>query len=215
MVMDLNRPDVEKMIEEKNVEGLINVLQNDPDSNVRKKAATALGEIGDKKAIGPLIHALYDDNEEVKIQAATALGAIGDRSTVEPLLHARYAAVGSVRQSIVAAIDRLGGEGYMRVSNDPFGRAIKNVLEYLQRTHADSSFGYPQLPPLDAEYLADIKRKLAMDRAAGALVLSSDEQMANSAILNQLENAGLIETVGYMEFKLTLRGRSIDQIDVG
>jgi hypothetical protein len=120
-----------------------------------------------------------------------------------------------VRQGAATALDKLLGGSSIRVSNDPFGRAIKKALEHLQRTRPASSFGYSNLPPLDADYRVDVRRKLEMDRSFGAVVLSPEEEMANSGILKQLKDAGLIETVGYKEFKLTAKGRQISRIDVG
>ena len=55
------------------VDALIQAL-TDPDGAVRKKAAQALGEIGDLKALDPLSLLLKDENEEVRRAAAEALG---------------------------------------------------------------------------------------------------------------------------------------------
>ncbi|NPA39743.1 MAG: HEAT repeat domain-containing protein [Thermodesulfobacteria bacterium] len=57
--MCISLGDIEKWKEEKNVEALIMALR-DEDSDVRKAAAEALGEIGDKRAVGVLISALED-----------------------------------------------------------------------------------------------------------------------------------------------------------
>lgn len=95
----------------------------------------------------------------------------------------------------------------IRVSSDPFGRSIKKVLEYLQQTKSDLSFGYSDLPPLDEDYLAEAKRKVMMFRMSGGMVLESDADMAKSSILKELGDGGLIETTGYKEFRLTSEGR--------
>jgi tetratricopeptide (TPR) repeat protein len=126
------------------------------------------------------------------------------------MINPRYADAEKGRQAALAKLPNS-----MRVSDDPFGRAIKKVLEHLQRTRADSSFGYADLPPLDADYRSEVSRKLARDRSSGALVLSPESEMTYSGILKQLKDASLIETVGYKEFKLTARGRQIKRIDVG
>jgi HEAT repeat protein len=65
---------------------------NDENGYVRAGAAEALGKIGDKRAIEPLIQALRDDNllrsvrSGVRARAAEALGRIGDKRAVEPLI---------------------------------------------------------------------------------------------------------------------------------
>jgi len=54
---------------------LISALK-DEDSNVRRHAAKALGEIGDERAIGPLTEALDDEDEYVREAASEALEKI-------------------------------------------------------------------------------------------------------------------------------------------
>jgi len=55
---------------------------------VRKDAVEALGNIGDARAVEPLIKALGDRNKEICLHAAWALGEIGDVRAVEPLIKA-------------------------------------------------------------------------------------------------------------------------------
>ena len=47
------------------------------DSYIRRYAAEALGEIGDQRAVDPLIAAPTDTNEYVRSNAARGLGKIG------------------------------------------------------------------------------------------------------------------------------------------
>jgi len=49
-------------------------------------AAVRLGEIGDARAVEPLIEALGSIHSDIQIQAADALGNIGDVRAVEPLI---------------------------------------------------------------------------------------------------------------------------------
>ena len=99
-------PDVEKMKAKRDVDGLIKALQYkrmrntgivefDNTAPVRKQAADALGELGDARAIEPLIVAL-DDNGGVRDSsrrgivgwhAANALSKFGTPA-VEPLIAA-------------------------------------------------------------------------------------------------------------------------------
>jgi len=55
---------------------------------IRRRAATALGKVGDPAAVGPLIEALRDKDVYVKDNAALALGIIGDPSACEALVEA-------------------------------------------------------------------------------------------------------------------------------
>src|SRR5262249_17077596 len=52
----------------------------------RLKAIAALGGIGDRRAVEPLIAALNDSDTNVGFWAARALGDIGDRRSVEALI---------------------------------------------------------------------------------------------------------------------------------
>ena len=58
---------------EKDIEDLIEDLK-DKDWNVRRKAAWAIGEIGDRRAAEPLIHALKDEDNGVLILVALKRG---------------------------------------------------------------------------------------------------------------------------------------------
>ena len=54
----------------------------------RKVAATALGRIGDVRAVGPLIKALSSADNGTRENAAWSLGRLGDRHAIEPLFQA-------------------------------------------------------------------------------------------------------------------------------
>jgi HEAT repeat protein len=62
---------------------LINALEN-PDEDVRWKAAISLGEIGDRRAIDPLIRLLGDEDRFVRSRAAYAIGIMGEQ-VIQPL----------------------------------------------------------------------------------------------------------------------------------
>ena len=82
------KPNVGKLEDNKDVEGLIKALQYKKDNSVRRNAAWALERIGDERAVEPLIQALKDDVAFVREEAARALGEIGDARAVEPLIQA-------------------------------------------------------------------------------------------------------------------------------
>ena len=72
------KPDIKKMEKEKDVEGLIEALRHEDNYYVRIDAAKALGEIGDKRAVEPLIQALKDEKPEVRLAAVSALRLVID-----------------------------------------------------------------------------------------------------------------------------------------
>ncbi len=76
-IADFAQPNIEKLKEKRDVKGLIKALNYKEDYYVRIEAAKTLGEIGDKRAVAPLIQALKDEAGYVRIEAAKALGEIG------------------------------------------------------------------------------------------------------------------------------------------
>ena len=94
----------------KYLDRLLDDLKSD-DSEVCEAAVKALGELGDARAVEPLIKALADESEYVCKAAVEALGEIGDVRAVEPLIDiaARNGiAWESVRASIAKALGQLG-----------------------------------------------------------------------------------------------------------
>lgn len=68
------------------VNTLIPLLRNRTYVHFAYSAAKALGEIGDERAVKPLIYALRSDNVIVEACAAEALGKIGNSRAVTPLI---------------------------------------------------------------------------------------------------------------------------------
>jgi len=88
MVLRLFKPNIEKMEEKNDVEGLIKASQMEKDYEIRARAAGALGNIGDPRAVEPLSKGLKDTYYSVRVEVANALGKIRDPRIVEPLLGA-------------------------------------------------------------------------------------------------------------------------------
>lgn len=68
------------------VDALVQLLEKDPDADVRRKAALALGHIGDRAAYAPLFASLKDDYFGVRAHAAWGLGLLGDSAAFEALV---------------------------------------------------------------------------------------------------------------------------------
>jgi HEAT repeat protein len=88
------------------VEPLIKSLR-DKNSIVRKNAAEALGELGDKRASDSLITALEDDDGTVRQYAAEALGKIGDNRALKPLTAALRDRKSKVQEGAREAIEKI------------------------------------------------------------------------------------------------------------
>ncbi len=81
---------------------------------VRRSTAKALGDIGDKRAVEPLIKALGDEDEDADT-VAWALGEIGDARAVEPLIESLIWAFANYgREFAVGAMLALGKIGDAR-----------------------------------------------------------------------------------------------------
>jgi len=96
-----------RLNEDECLDPLIEALYHDPVDLVRDSAAWALGEIGDQRALEPLLTALNDGNEQSPVLAAYALakfGAVGiaalqtvvEESADETNRHRRNAALAAL-----------------------------------------------------------------------------------------------------------------------
>jgi len=94
------------------LERMLKALE-DTDWEIRSFAARALGKIGEKTAVVPLIRALKEDeNRDVRDCASDALGLLGDASAVEPLVQAmKEDRETSVRCSASGALGLIGHAG--------------------------------------------------------------------------------------------------------
>jgi tetratricopeptide (TPR) repeat protein len=119
---------------------------------VRREAARALGQIGDERAVEPLVQALGEDEEtNVRRAAAEALGQIGDERAVEPLMWALSEGLEEVRQSAAFALAEMASDRTLDAidqaiaRNDdqswPYcakGRALRNMKRYNEAVEAFS-----------------------------------------------------------------------------
>jgi len=79
---------------------------------VNEVAALALGEIGDSRAVEPLINALGDENWEVRSTVAKALGKISDDRAIQPLINLLNDKNENVHWHAVQALEAIIGESY-------------------------------------------------------------------------------------------------------
>ena len=93
-------------------------------------AAVALGEIGDRRAVEPLIMALGAGNEAMSAAAAMALGKLKDALAVEPLIRALSDRAGDVRANAAKALGEIGDR-----------RAVEPLIAALHDQDRDVRFG--------------------------------------------------------------------------
>lgn len=134
------KPNVEKLEAKKDIAGLIKALDYEKDTFVQKKAAEALGKIGDARAVEPLIKALmredekgikYDQNwKYVRLEAAEALGKIGDARAVNPLIQALESlGFWDILKKVRTALVRIGEPAV-----EPLIQALKRGDMFLKQT---------------------------------------------------------------------------------
>jgi HEAT repeat protein len=93
----------------------------DEDVEAREAAARALEDLGDQRAVQPLITALQDENSVMRQLAAERLGELGDAEAVGPLIIALRDEEGAVRWRAVEALGKIGDY-----------RAIESLIGALQ-----------------------------------------------------------------------------------
>jgi HEAT repeat protein len=119
------------------VDQLIQQLETG-NTNERLEAASALGQLGDPKALPALIRALDDNDANVHIAAARAVGKIGDLNAIQNLLDAYERRTIQFAEPIFEAI----GEILDRTAPDEKNRAVfAGVVDRLiQFVQQDDSF---------------------------------------------------------------------------
>lgn len=126
------KPNIEKLKEKQDIDGLINALGYKKDSPeeevelIHELAATTLGEMCAKEAVNPLIQTLHDKAWGVQYAAIEALGNIGDSRAIEP-----------ITQCVIETdIERIRGKG-MNVLNEVFNLSNTELKEIFLATKAD------------------------------------------------------------------------------
>lgn len=123
----LLKPNVEKMKKERDLKGLAKALKHE-DQYIRYKAANALKEIGDPRAVEPLINALNDSEHAVCLAAVEGLEKIGDNRAVEPFIKALKNESFPVRNKVAKALIKTGDE-----------RAVDPLIQYLKIEDNDTN----------------------------------------------------------------------------
>jgi HEAT repeat protein/cyclophilin family peptidyl-prolyl cis-trans isomerase len=97
---------------------LLRLLQ-DGAARTRRRAALAVGRVGLKEGLEPLLPLLKDEEPEVRQMAAFALGLLADKRAVEPLVEALRDPAPMVRGSAAEALGLIG---------DPAGAAAIGAM---------------------------------------------------------------------------------------
>jgi HEAT repeat protein len=162
-------PNIDKMKAKRDVNGLCYVLTEEKDSALLCKAAKALGEIGDTRAVESLIFALKNGNGGVRLAVAKALGEIKDVRAVEPLIIAlndKY-----IQCEVVSALGKIGDH---RAVEPLIATALKDKDIFLHET--------------TAKVLGSLKDARAVELLI--TILGDEKQPAREAAAEALVNIG-------------------------
>ena len=96
--------------EKDTVPALITVLESDPKTAARDNAAWALGQIGDRRAIQPLIEALNDRETWVRLRAVGALKRLKAKEAIPELVEVVGDSNSVVRERAVQTLQALTGK---------------------------------------------------------------------------------------------------------
>ncbi len=181
------------------VGALLYCLNNKEENyKVRLACADALGRIGDKYAVAPLIEVVKDEDEKsvyVKESATFALGLLGDTSAIDPLvaiMEAKQGFLGKfsfLKERIVEAL------GKLNINN-------KKVLKVLKNSLLDSS---PMVRINAIEALMNSDFEEAYDFILSCLK-DEDEEVQKNALIALYNMSGreildcVIEGNEYSEF---------------
>jgi VWFA-related protein len=90
-----------------------------------------LGEIGDDRALGPMVEVLGSPRPEERLAAAAALGALGLSGALGPLEQSLADPDRRVRVKAIQAVAQIGGDGAVRVLEQYGGREPDPELRHI------------------------------------------------------------------------------------
>lgn len=193
------------------VTSLLYCLNNKNENyRVRLACADALGRIGDKYAVAPLIEVIKDDNEKsvyLKEGATVALGLLGDRRALDPLVSIIEAKQGIMdkfsflKERAIEALNKMGFGGDDRVF-----KALKSSL-------SDES---PQVRIEAIEALMDSEHSQAFEIIKNVLETDSDEEVRKNALIalyNMSDRKILDEVISSSNYSESLKNTAMDIIN--
>ena len=141
-------PNIAKLEARKDIDALVKALGYQKDWHIRSAAATALGQIGDIRAVEPLIAVLQQDEATIaRESAAAALGQIGDARAVEPLI--AMFKVPAMTNTAAAALGQIGDARAV----EPLTAALTEKLGFRSIADALDGLGWtPDNGPTGAAY---------------------------------------------------------------
>lgn len=196
------------------VKDLIVELRSDRDADTRRRAAWALGEREDHRAVQPLVTALDDQDSDVRLTACWALGEIKDRAATERLTETLESDNDPlVREAAALALGEIGDPSLVPVltsASDREDRLREAVCWALRELRVDPEEARHKCPicKVDTQtqvWSGELKSSGVFSTDIGAVVMqlhSDDAEMRRLAACN----LGLLGMLDMWEYW--------DQVDV-
>ena len=124
-------------------------LLTDAAPRIRRRAALAVGRVGQADGVAPLLATLDDPEPEVRQMAAFALGLLADEAAVERLLLALQDPSPLVQGRAAEALGRIGADG----AREPIGALVNRHIVGTYGIDPED-LSYPQTPEVEAFRLA-------------------------------------------------------------
>ena len=100
-------------------------LLSDNEARVRRRAALAVGRVGLRDGVQPLVAVLGDSDPEVRQMAAFALGLLGDKTARDPLVGALADESPLVQGSAAEALGLIADPA----AAEPIGRMVAQIVQ--------------------------------------------------------------------------------------
>ena len=114
---------------------LIDILSNTDEYPEKRAAASALGSLGDSRAIDALVESLIDDDNYIRAKSAKALGDIGDSRANDALISALSDEDEFVRFNAATALGMIGNSDAV----DPLIEVLEDdYVEYVRASSAEA-----------------------------------------------------------------------------
>ncbi len=138
--------DIDALVRRKDLRKLLDLLASDRDADLQSRAARALGELGDDRAVPALIDALNRGNVRERGALLEALGRLGDPRAVQVLINALTDRSSPDKATAAEALGRLGD----RRAIVPLAQAMKLSDSRLRAAAAGAlvEFGEASVPDL-------------------------------------------------------------------
>jgi len=167
----------------------------------RMVAATALGRLGGKRSLSPLVSATTDSSPRVRARAVQSCGQIGDKRCIGPLRRRLDDDRPRVRKEAVRALGSIGGEAALR----SIAPVVQADEESLRRIAIEELGQFGTLEPVDVLVRALVDDTAPVQRAAILSLVqlfidapADQRQEVRAAVADRLSDADTLTVVSHV-----------------